>query len=118
MPVMIGFNFPMFKLLDHLSLEVEWYGSHVKDDLARQQASTGNFFSPIPVTPGTVNVARDDWKWSLHAERKIGPFRISAQAANDHSRPGGTLTSPSSEWEAFFVTPKDWYWMAKVGYGF
>ena len=119
MPVMFGFNFPMFRLLDHLSLEVEWYGARFKDDLSRYQASTGNFYSPLPVAnQAGLNLSRDDWKWSLHAEKNYGQLRFSAQVADDHSRPGGTLTSPSSEWGAFFVTPKDWYWMAKAGYFF
>jgi hypothetical protein len=119
MPVMVGFNIPAFKVLDHLSLEVEWYGSRVKDDLARFQASTGNLYSPIPVPNNAkLDLSRDDWKWSLHGERKIGQIRFSAQIANDHSRPGGTMTSPSSEWATYFVTPKDWYWMAKVGFFF
>ncbi len=33
LPVMAGFNFPVFHYLEHLSLEVERYGSRVKDDL-------------------------------------------------------------------------------------
>jgi hypothetical protein len=119
MPVMVGFNFPMFKLMDHLSLEVEWYGAKFKDDLARYQATTGAYHSPLPVPNSKkLNLARDDWKWSLHAQKTIGQIRISAQAANDHSRSGGTITSPGSEWEAFYITPKDWYWMAKVGFFF
>ncbi|MEO6094860.1 MAG: hypothetical protein ABIW76_03940 [Fibrobacteria bacterium] len=119
MPIMAGFNIPAFKLLDHLSLEVEWYDSRVKDDLTRFQPSTGNFYSPIPVAnEAKLDLAKDDLKWSLHAERKIGQIRVSAQVANDHSRPGGTLTSRASEWQAFFVDTKDWYWMAKVGFFF
>jgi hypothetical protein len=119
MPVMVGFNIPAFHLLDHLSLEVEWYNSRVKDDLSRFQASTGNFYSPIPVAnTKNLDLKKDDLKWSLHGERKVGQIRVSAQVANDHSRPGGTLTSRSSEWQAFFVDPKDWYWMAKVGFSF
>src|SRR5690606_13501792 len=34
-PVMFGFNFPTFKWLDHLALEVEYYGSPYRNDLAR-----------------------------------------------------------------------------------
>lgn len=119
MPVLVGFNFPVFRVLDHLSLEVEWYGSRVKDDLSRYQASTGNQYSPLPVdnTPN-LNLAKDDWKWSVHAERKLGQFRFSGQVASDHSRPGGIQTSPSSEWEAYFITPSDWYWVLKAGFFF
>jgi hypothetical protein len=119
MPVMMGFNAPTFKFLDHLSLEVEWYGAKFKDDLARYQSTTGSYHSPLPVVNShNMNLKRDDWKWSLHAQRTIGQIRLSAQVANDHSRPGGTLTSPSSEWEAFYVTPKDWYWMTKAAFFF
>lgn len=119
MPAMVGFNFPVFNLLDHLSLEVEWYGSKVKDDLGRLQSTTGNFQSPLPVVNvAGLNLSRDDWKWCLHAAKTFGHVQIALQAANDHSRPGGTLTSPGSEWETYFVTPKDWYWLAKLGFFF
>lgn len=33
-PVMIGFNFPTWGLLDHISLEVEYYGAKYRNDLA------------------------------------------------------------------------------------
>lgn len=119
MPVMIGFNLPMFKILDHLSIEAEWYGARFKDDLARYQSTTGAYHSMLPVVNSSkLNLARDDWKWSLHAQKTLGQIRISAQAANDHSRSGGTITSPGSEWESFYITPEDWYWMAKVGFFF
>jgi hypothetical protein len=32
-PVMLGFNFPVFNYLDHLSLELEYYGSPYRNDL-------------------------------------------------------------------------------------
>jgi hypothetical protein len=119
MPVMVGFNFPAFNLLDHLSLEVEWYGSKVKDDLGRLQATTGNFQSPLPVVNAAgLNLTRDNWKWCLQATKTLGHLQASLQVASDHSRPGGTLTSPGSEWETYFVTPKDKYWLAKLGFFF
>jgi hypothetical protein len=119
MPVMVGFNIPMFGFLDHLSLEAEWYGAKFKDDLARFQATTANPQSPLPVENRSgLNLGRDDWKWALHATKTLGHFQLMAMAANDHTRSGGTLTSPSSEWEAFFVTPKDWYWVTRAGFFF
>jgi hypothetical protein len=119
MPVMVGFNLPMFRILDHLSIEAEWYGAKFKDDLGRYQSNTGRFHSMLPVVNSeNLDLSRDDWKWSIHAQKTLGQIRISAQAANDHSRSGGTITSPGSEWESFYVTPEDWYWMAKVGFFF
>ncbi len=34
MPVMFGFNLPTFKYLDHISMEVEYYGATYRNDLA------------------------------------------------------------------------------------
>lgn len=119
MPIMGGFNFPGFKFVDHISLEVEWYGAKFKDDLARYQPSTGNLNSPLPVANRYgLNLSRDDWKWSLHTQKTLGQIRFSAQVANDHSRSGGTRTAQSQEWETYFITPKDWYWMTRVGFFF
>jgi hypothetical protein len=119
MPVMVGFNIPAFKLLDHLSLEVEYYKADFRDDLQRLQPSSAYFSSPLPVvSDSTENWKRDDFKWSLHASRTLGNVKLTAQVANDHSRPGGKLLNPAAEWEAIYITPKDWYWMAKIAFFF
>ncbi len=120
MPVMVGFNFPAFRLLDNLSLEVEWYGAKFRDDLWRYQTGRSLYPSPLPVSNGDVrnidvesNQKRDNWKWSLYAAKTIrNHFKISAQVANDHFRPGGVVGSPSPE--AILSTPEDWYWMMKI----
>lgn len=118
-PVMVGFNFPVFNLLDHLSLEVEWYGSKVKDDLARLQSTSGAWQSPIPVpNRNDLNLKRDDWKWAFHAAKTFGHLQLLAQVANDHSRSSGTQTAPGSEWETYFITPTDWYWIGRIGFFF
>jgi hypothetical protein len=119
MPVMVGFNFPAFNYLDHLSLEVEWYGSRVMDDLSRLQSTTGDYQSPLPVVNGKgLDASRDNWKWCVQAVKTHGHLRFTGQVASDHSRPGGMLLSPGQEWEAYFVTPKDWYWLARLGFFF
>ena len=117
---MVGFNFPAFRLLDNLSLEVEWYGAKFRDDLWRYQTGRSLYPSPLPVSNGDVrnidvesNQKRDNWKWSLYAAKTIrNHFKISAQVANDHFRPGGVVGSPSPE--AILSTPEDWYWMMKI----
>ncbi len=50
MPVLVGMNLPVFKLLDHLSLEVEYYGAKFRDDLMRYQQSLAYYESPLPVS--------------------------------------------------------------------
>jgi hypothetical protein len=130
MPVMVGFNLPAFKLLDLLSLEVEWYGARFRDDLWRYQTGRSYYPSPLPVSGSTShpgegsalfdyekNQKRDNWKWSLYGAKTIqNHLKVSAQVANDHFRPGGVVGNPSQE--AILSTPKDWYWMTKIAYFF
>lgn len=143
-PVMVGFNLPMFNLLDHLSLEVEYYKSPYRNDYYKLE----NYYSPIPMSnlnlgrkvvtdPVTgqkvfssggrtfpiedpydaENMHKDDLKWSLHGAKTIkGHIRLSAQAANDHFRPGGAFFV--DKYESAFTTLKDWYFMTKLSYFF
>jgi hypothetical protein len=138
-PVMVGFNLPAFDFLDHLSLEVEWYGTPYRNDYQKLE----NYYSPIPVSNQGIGRKaaldsagnpvlqysgrnfpkadpydvehrhRDDFKWSLHGARTFkGHVRISGQIANDHFRTGGTYFSDG--YETAFSTLKDWYFMAKL----
>lgn len=50
-PVMVGFNFPTFKMLDHLSLEVEYYGAPYSSNYWKLE----NAFSPIPMSMWNTN---------------------------------------------------------------
>jgi hypothetical protein len=142
-PIMVGFNLPTFKLLDHLSLEAEWYGAPYRNDYQKLE----NFYSPIPVSNQGVgrklvvdstgktmlsysgqnfdkvdpydveNRHKDDIKWSLHGSRTFKEhIRISGQVANDHFRTGGTFFSDG--YETAFSTLEDWYFMVKLAYFF
>lgn len=137
MPVMVGFNFPMFKLLDHLSLEVEWYGAKFADDLRGFRYTAASHPTPIPMNPldpygnpqpdvpsnpPPFNYKRDNWKWSLHASRVFaGHMKVTGQVADDHFRPGiykGDSDNSPPGSEAVTITPKDWYGMLQVAYFF
>lgn len=124
MPVMVGFNLPVFRALDHLAVEVEWYGAKFRDDTWRMQPDIDRPVSPIPFDyspDGTTygrTYARDNLKWAVHAARTIqGHFKVSGQVANDHFRPYGIANTPAT-YETATSTPKDWYWMAKIAYFF
>lgn len=131
MPVMVGFNlpvaYPSFRILDHLSLEVQWYGSRLRDDLTGYNHTSGVRPSPLPtVNPDapaeTPRVTRDDWKWSLHGARMFGDhIKWSVQAANDHFRPGiyaGDGDNNPPRRQGIMITPKDWYLSTKLAYFF
>ncbi|MDQ3001344.1 MAG: hypothetical protein M3Y08_08795 [Fibrobacterota bacterium] len=120
MPIMVGFNFPTFKILDRLSLEVESYKAKFKDDINGYNA----YGKPTPIPFGRLDTAytEDDIKWSLYGSKVIkSHIKISVQAASDHYRPGifkgyGDNNPPARQ--AIFYKPSEWYWVTKVAYFF
>lgn len=134
MPVMVGFNLPVFGYLEHLAVEVEWYGARFEDNLDGYNVS-GTTGSPTPyptnwgTTPDKNNAAttapaskRDDVKWSVHGSRRIdNHIMVTFQVANDHYRPGifdGYADSNPPRRNAILTTPKDWYSSLKLAYFF
>ena len=78
MPVMVGFNIPVFGKLDHLSIEGQWYGAPFHDDLEPYRTGEGTSPTVVPVGwqnsengNADKNVTRDNWKWSLHGAKTI-----------------------------------------------
>jgi hypothetical protein len=156
-PVMVGFNFPTWRALNHLTVEVEYYGAKYRNDLAlvgynNVVADWTRQDHPIPspkppsnsnygidslgyfkklngdsvYVAGTAmdkdNVTKDNLKWSLFADKIVANhIQFVAQVANDHYRPrpvaSGLISSLGGTAEAF-ASPKDWYYMVRVGYFF
>jgi hypothetical protein len=113
-PVMVGFNFPVFNYLDFLSLEVEYYASKNSSD--NFHANFGGAW--VPRQDDDDVYGRDDWKWSVNAAKTLfGHMQLSAQVANDHLRLGGWHDAPNTGKEAM-RTPQDWYWTCKLAYFF
>lgn len=119
-PVMLGFNIPTFKVLDVLSVEGEYYGSRW---MPTYQSTAGlNYNSePAPIMDDIAGPYyptdwnKDNWKWSVYAERSIiQGVTISAQAASDHSRTWDFVTAGRTPWE-MYTTPSQWYWALKLG---
>lgn len=130
MPVMMGFNVPTFGVLDLLSVEVEWYGTPYKNDLANignpgsivAEWTTLDRPIPSPAPIAYADSSRDDWKWSVTAEKTLRRhIQLTAQVANDHFRPRpiatGLITSGGGT-SAAFTTSRDWYFTFRVGYFF
>jgi hypothetical protein len=120
-PVMAGFNFPMFKILDVLSLEAEWYGSPYPNN-DQNAFSISPLPRPIPDDPApgySPSVyKKDNWKWSVYARKTIAKsFSITAQFARDHFR---TIANNPNyvEREESLTKDNQWYWMFKFAYEF
>lgn len=110
-PVMAGFNLPLFGWFE-ASLEIQYYASkYAGDDLGAQNGVW------LPTLDRSIDPKRDDWKWSLSASKAFrGHIALMGQIANDDLRLGGYHYEPTGK-EAM-RTPADWYWTAKLGYFF
>ena len=142
MPIMVGFNFPVFKLLDVLSLEVEYYGKKYVNRVPIYANSNNMLRLPLPYDPKinqgypygdsltlrpeasgkyskeTYKDGAAQWKWSLYARRTLFErFDITLQFARDHTLIKTGLAQ-NVDFEEIFIKGKQWYWMLKFGYSF
>jgi hypothetical protein len=126
MPIMFGFNFPAFKVLDVLSLQGEWFYSRYPDDMNPLVFDN----QPIPFTSfnggdiplkGLYNpnaYKGNIWKWSVYGKKTLaGHFQITFQCARDHLR-WYRMDFSTQDYNEALRTNKDWYGTVKVGYVF
>jgi hypothetical protein len=133
MPVMAGFNFPTFGLLDILSLEVQHYRSQFENNIYQvfmSQVPTWTLVDPSGLALGEGyaavaakareqerRIAGDDWKWSIYAKKEVyRGLRLLGQIASDHMRPTDVNQNP------FFVpvtnrNGKEWYYLMRLELG-
>lgn len=121
-PVMVGFNFPTFKLLDVLSLEAEYYTSKNKnvyfhfvraDDIPLPQPE-----EPFGIFNEEIYAEEDNLKWSVYAKKTITDgFSLIGQVAKDHWR-HRIERKENRDIEEALVKKNSWYWMFKILYSF
>ena len=145
-PVMFGFNFPTFKLLDVLSFEWEWYGSqfdnnmqnsqqgqdptwYVPNSNPREYDSTLAFtnasgFNKEGATTWRQYFSQDNWKWAIYAKKSLGKaVTLQLQMANDHMRMITFQVLPDYVDATrgvdgpFKLFTKEWYFDFKVQFG-
>jgi hypothetical protein len=113
LPVMVGFNFPAFKILDVVSFEIEYLRTSFLP-------GSYNVFltqSPVPVTLQQQNLTLADTKWSLYMKKTLGAFALTGQIARDHfSANNNNLIA--QERSDVLLGSEDWWWSLKVQYGF
>jgi hypothetical protein len=111
-PVMVGFDIPTLRILDVLSIELEYLKSPFVP-------SSYNVFSqgmPIPYYSSTGSSVQDT-KWSFYLKKRLGAFMVVAQAARDHYQPFSTDIA-SVERTDVMTGGKDWWWTVKLQYGY
>ena len=126
MPVMFGFNFPTFKILDVLSMEWEWFGSIYPNDMTSYIVEG----LPVPISTNWKNnnssgpyqdSAADNWKWSIYAKKTFAKhFFAVFQVANDHYRwdCSADYILQSKLLSEALTQKKHKYYVVKLGYQF
>jgi hypothetical protein len=115
-PVMLGFNLPVCKYLDVLSVEGEWWGNRYPNSM-QGVVQDG---LPLPFVEGTDQIdstayKNDNLKWSIFGARTFaGRYRISFQAASDHMRTFAWDWN-RQDWEESLRGPDKWYCIVKFG---
>jgi len=112
MPVMLGINLPVFKLLDVLGLEFEYQYSPYANSIVNVEYN----MEPIPSSPQPHSFT----KWSLYARKELGShINIISQIANDHLNPKTTLFVNSfADFTDVTIGNSDWWWTLKVRFDF
>lgn len=133
-PVMFGFNFPTFKLLDVLSFEWEYYGSQFSNNMSVAPTwqnpvwFINNNYDPKEFDSTAASAGappKDNWKWAICAKKSLGKaVSLHLQLANDHMR---MLNFPNVFPEfidatrgvgsPFTMFQKDWYFDFKIQIG-
>jgi hypothetical protein len=129
--VMVGFNVPTFKLLNTLSVEVEYRHA---DFLNSSRVSYTESALPVPyIIPANSNenyadvlkryqAQRDSltkdirFHWSVYARRSLIPgMSLLAQVASDHTRGiefhGFPISEPTT------TTWREWYFLCRIELG-
>jgi len=123
MPVMVGFNFPTFHLIDTCAIEGEWFGTIYPNDMER--AITKG--EPIPFTVGKnrnelINNYQDGTaKWSVYLTKTFAKhYSVILLAASDHLRTFGTFDVDweRQDFQEILRKPDEWYWTIKFGFSF
>jgi len=116
-PMMIGFNFPTFKILDLLNIEGEYYSSRISTDYHNQVQPPGAmnriFVTPIPAAIADNIPETLKWKWSIYLKKTLAPrTSIILQFAHDHYR----VTYPDGNpfWTETLPHQGDWRWVVKL----
>ena len=116
-PIMIGFNFPCFKVLDVLAVEAEYYSNPYANSYANQFPSGASSKLPLPIPDGGPTHNDDNWKWAVYATKTFFQnCSLIFQVADDHMRTREANLNVADMNEA--LHHGDWYYMGKVKFTF
>ncbi|MBN1603572.1 MAG: hypothetical protein JW915_18320 [Chitinispirillaceae bacterium] len=122
-PIMFGFNFPAFKLLDVLALEGEYFPSPYMNSyhfIWKANSPVPDFNTQTGMDYYSEWKAKhdDDWKWSVYASKTVKHVCFSGQIASDHSSRATYLLAGKRLYREMVPRTKDWYFMLRCAFFF
>jgi hypothetical protein len=127
-PIMVGFNFPGFKILDLIAIQAEYFNSPwANNSFMRGYSQGGNIpYFPMPsdkvMSEETYYDAsgKDNYKWSVLVKKNLlRNVSFSAQVASDHLNLVSSTYYYGPQFDPGEITAfKDhWYWMGQLSWG-
>ncbi|MBN2189490.1 MAG: hypothetical protein JW699_08545 [Chitinispirillaceae bacterium] len=117
MPLLLGMNVPGFKLLDVISVELEYFKSPYPNDWIGELQYANPFPTDFSDPHRIKNYVNDDnWKWSIYLKKKIANFEIRGMAANDHAIYKSFDIENTPCFEQTLRRPGDWHWYFEFRY--
>jgi hypothetical protein len=112
-PLMFGFNFPAFRLLDVLSIQGEYFRSPYADSYHMVM------WNLVPrADKAATRYGNNDWKWSVYASKKLfGGLSVIGQVSNDHSQVD-VAREEDAEYQEAMRGNGMWNWMLKLKFEF
>ncbi len=116
MPLMIGINIPTWKILDLLSVELEWFFSPYANDwlgkFADQETSAR---APASLEQWDNYINKDNFSWAIHVRKSIGKFETRALFSRDHTI-YRLSNVQNGNFEQTMKRPDDWHWQIQLRY--
>jgi len=120
LPILFGFNLPTFKILDYLSLELEYLDYPYANDWWGGIIGAP---TPKPSRPSNTDSVwvenyrtKDNLKWSLQFKKSISKFDLIGIFANDHRFYETFNAEVQAVTEQTLRTGDDWHWYIKLQY--
>ena len=110
MPILLGFNIPTFRVLDYLSIEVEWWKNPYPDN------SIVNGFSEHIDGIAARQYLDNNVKWALSLDKSISKFEFKACAASDHIFYKTFAPQSEGGFEQTLRFHGDWQWWVELRY--
>jgi len=123
MPFMVGFNFPTFKFLDVVSIEIEYWANRYLNNRYNQVLGSNGTRFPLPKQTALSANRLDSnsvgkVKWSIYAKKQFGNVSIITQFGRDHRQVFALYDPRVLDYGDNLIKSKDWYYLVKMQYGF